>query len=90
MVIQAGSTYRRISMDVEELPRVFGEVVRELRQDRGISQENLAAAAGVDRAYMGGIERGLRNPSLTTIARVARGLGIPLNEVFKAVEKAHR
>ena len=90
MVIQAGSTYGRPLMDVEDLPRVFGEVVRELRQHRGISQENLAVAAGVDRAYMGGIERGIRNPSLTTIARVATGLGMPLNEVFKAVEKAQK
>jgi transcriptional regulator with XRE-family HTH domain len=90
VVIQAGSTYRPHPMDVEELPRVFGEVVRDLRHRHGISQENLAAAAGVDRAYMGGIERGIRNPSLTTIARVARGLGMPLTEVFKAVEKVQK
>lgn len=74
-------------MDEEELPRRFGEVVRELRRRQGLSQEHLAAAAGIDRAYMGGIERGLRNPSLTTIARVARGLNMPLHKVFEAVDR---
>jgi transcriptional regulator with XRE-family HTH domain len=74
-------------MDEDELPRVFGEVVRELRQRQGLSQEHLAAAAGIDRAYMGGIERGLRNPSLTMISRVAGGLGLPMSEVLKAVER---
>jgi transcriptional regulator with XRE-family HTH domain len=62
-------------------------VVRDLRQQQGLSQENLAAAAGIDRAYMGGIERGLRNPSLTMIARVAQGLRMSMSEVMKAVER---
>lgn len=74
-------------MEEDRLPRVFGEVVRSLRKRRGLSQEHLAAAAGIDRAYMGGIERGLRNPSLTTIARVARGLDMPMHEVLRAVDR---
>jgi len=74
-------------MDEDQLPRLFGEVVRELRQRQGLSQEHLAAAAGIDWAYMGGIERGLRNPSLTMIARVAQGLDLSMSEVMKAVER---
>ena len=42
--------------------------------------------AGIDRAYMGGLERGQRNPSLTTIARVAQGLKMKTSEILKAVE----
>jgi transcriptional regulator with XRE-family HTH domain len=74
---------------VEEtgLPSVFGEVVRELRHARGLSQERLAAEAGVDRAYMGLLERGGRNPSLTMMARVANGLGVALSDVVKAMEE---
>jgi transcriptional regulator with XRE-family HTH domain len=77
-------------MDEAELPKAFGEVVRELRQKQGVSQERLAALAGIDRAYMGGLERGLRNPSLTTIARVANGLSMKVSDVLKAVEKRSR
>jgi transcriptional regulator with XRE-family HTH domain len=77
-------------MEDEELPAVFGVVIRELRLARGFSQERFAAKAGIDRAYMGGLERGLRNPSLTTIARVARGLELQPSDVLKAVEKRGR
>jgi transcriptional regulator with XRE-family HTH domain len=69
-----------------QLVKTFGAAVRQLRKDRGLSQEGLAASAGIDRAYMGGLERGRRNPSLTTVARVARGLGMPMSELIKAVE----
>jgi transcriptional regulator with XRE-family HTH domain len=74
---------------VEEagLPSIFGEVVRELRHARGLSQERLAAEAGVDRGYMGLLERGGRNPSLTMMARVANGLGVALSDVVKAMEE---
>jgi transcriptional regulator with XRE-family HTH domain len=73
-------------MDDAELPKAFGDTVRRLRQKQGLSQERLAALAGIDRAYMGGIERGLRNPTLTTIARVARGLGMRPSEVVRVAE----
>lgn len=66
---------------------IFGEVVRELRRAQGLSQERLAAEAGVDRAYMGVLERGRRNPSLTMMARVAKGLDMPLSDVLKAMER---
>jgi transcriptional regulator with XRE-family HTH domain len=74
-------------VDEADLPKVFGQVVRQLRQEQGISQERLAALAGIDRAYMGALERGTRNPSLTTIARVARGLSITITDVLAAVER---
>jgi len=69
------------------LPSIFGEVVRELRRARGLSQERLAAEAGVDRAYMGVLERGLRNPSLTMMARVAKGLDMALSDMVVAMER---
>jgi transcriptional regulator with XRE-family HTH domain len=65
-----------------ELQERFGERVRKLRQSQGLSQEELAFKAGVHRTYLGGIERGERNPSLNNIASIARALDVPLSELF--------
>jgi transcriptional regulator with XRE-family HTH domain len=73
-----------------DLPKVFGQVVRRLRLEQGISQERLANLAGIDRAYMGALERGIRNPSLTMIARVAEGLGTSITDIVAAVEHPSR
>lgn len=55
--------------------RAFGARVRALREEQGMSQEALAYAAGLDRSYMGGVERGERNVSLDNIYRIAEALG---------------
>ena len=60
----------------------FGHRVRELREAKGLSQEELAFKVGVHRTYLGGIERGERNPSLKNIDLVAKALGISLAELF--------
>ncbi len=57
--------------------RAFGETVRLYRRKVGYSQEELADRAGIHRTYIGGIERGERNPTLIMIHRLARALGIP-------------
>ncbi len=54
----------------------FGRQVRRLRLERGLSQEALADAAGLHRTYVSGIERGLRNPTLTIVARLAIALDL--------------
>lgn len=54
----------------------FGERVRALRESKGYSQEEFAAHASVHRTYMGGIERGERNPTLTTICKIAAALAV--------------
>ena len=56
--------------------------VRELRHAKGLSQEKLAEEAGIHRTYLGGIELGLRNPSLRNIARIARALGTKVADLF--------
>ena len=55
--------------------RVVGDNVRRLRQERGLTQEQLAFEAGLDLTYLGGIERGRRNPSLEVLARIAVSVG---------------
>lgn len=52
----------------------LGKKVRELRVERGWSQEKLAAVTGLHRTYIGGIERGERNVSLQNILQIARAL----------------
>lgn len=54
----------------------FGETVRVLRSSKGYSQEEFAARASVHRTYIGGIERGERNPTLSTICKIAIALDV--------------
>ena len=61
----------------------FGSRVRQLRENAGWSQEKLADECGLHRTYMGGIERGERNPSLKNIASIADALGVTLSELFR-------
>ena len=56
--------------------------MRQTRQDRGWSQEQLADEAGVDRSYMSGIERGVRNLSVVKLAQIARALGVALRDLL--------
>ncbi len=53
-----------------------------MRLAKGLSQEEFAFKAGVHRTYMGGIERGERNPALKNIATIAKALDITLSELF--------
>ena len=61
---------------------MFGEHVRFLRKGRGWSQEQLAERMNRHWTYIGGIERGERNPTLRVIADVAKAFGIPIRELF--------
>lgn len=66
----------------------FGRAVRSLREEADYSQEGFAEVIGVHRTYMGTLERGRGNPSLDVIAKIARGLGISLAQLFEAVDRA--
>jgi len=63
----------------------FGQRVRELRQAKGLSQEGFAAECGLDRTYVGGIERGERNLALRNIDLIADTLGITLSELMNGL-----
>jgi transcriptional regulator with XRE-family HTH domain len=56
--------------------RLLGEAVRRRRLALGLSQEELAAHGGLHRTYLGGVERGERNPSLDSVGRLAAALGV--------------
>lgn len=65
----------------------FGSRIRELRNKCNLSQESLADKAGLDRTYIGGIERGERNPSLLNIIRISNALGADPVELFSGWKK---
>jgi transcriptional regulator with XRE-family HTH domain len=69
--------------------RAFGDEIRRLRLERGLSQEALADLAKLHRTYVGGIERGERNISLENIARLATALKISVYKIFKDFPDAH-
>lgn len=66
----------------DDILRLFGERLRELRTARGLSQERLAELAGLDRNYIGQIERAERNVALVNIIRIAKALGIDASDLF--------
>ncbi|MGQ0589111.1 MAG: helix-turn-helix domain-containing protein [Sphingosinicella sp.] len=60
----------------------LGKNLRRLRQERGIGQEKFALEHGIDRTYVSGIERGVRNPTITVVQRLADALEVPIAELF--------
>ena len=65
-------------MTTNERMIAFGRRVREVRKSKGISQERLAEIAGIDRSYMGNIERGEKNITLKKSSEVCDALGIDI------------
>jgi transcriptional regulator with XRE-family HTH domain len=86
VVISRGHKYRkpRILRPVAEDARIlFGRRLRELRKQAGLSQEALAHESGLDRSYVGGVERGEYNISLLNICLLAGALGLSPDELLK-------
>lgn len=67
------------------LLRRFGRRVRDLRQSRGLSQEDFAEQCSLDRTYIGGVERGERNISLKNIGQIAAALDMSIARLFEDV-----
>ncbi len=63
----------------------FGRRIRQLRKAQGWSQEDLAFECGLDRTYVGGIERGERNVALRNIKRLATALGVSISELAEGL-----
>lgn len=65
----------------------LGKLIRELRKERALSQEQLALKAKVDRSYVGGIERGERNASFLTLVKIASCLDCDVAKFTKGIPK---
>ncbi len=68
----------------------FGDALRELRAERGMSQEAVALEAGLNRGYYSGVERGVRNVALANITKIAGALGLPASAVLERAEAIQR
>lgn len=66
--------------------RSFAEVLREVRLERGLSQEGLADGAGLHRTYISQVERGLKSPSLRSLEKIAQALGMPPSALLRRME----
>jgi len=63
----------------ENLIKKFGQLLRQLRENNNWTQEDLAAELGVDRAYISQLERGIKNPSLKTMAKLAKVFSVQIS-----------
>jgi transcriptional regulator with XRE-family HTH domain len=61
----------------------LGQAIREVRLTQWLSQEQLALLSGLDRSYMGGVERGDNNVTLLKVHQIAQALGLTLSELMK-------
>jgi transcriptional regulator with XRE-family HTH domain len=65
--------------------RAFGLNVRKRREANGLTQERAGEKANLDPTYISGIERGVRNPSLLIICRLAKALGVSVSQLVEGV-----
>ncbi len=63
----------------------FGKNVKRQREAKGLTQEKLAEKAELDPTYISGIERGVRNPSILSVVRIAKALGTDSADLFEGV-----
>lgn len=84
-------TYQRRGWEIwlysfmEDIRVRFGKALRARRKKLGVSQEEFADMCGLDRTYIGGIERGERNVSLVNLEKIAQALRLRLSQMFEGV-----
>jgi transcriptional regulator with XRE-family HTH domain len=77
-------------MRAEQVSAAFGRVLREQRATAGVSQEQLALNADVDRTFVSQMERGIRQPTLTTLFKLSKALEIQPSTLVSRTEKQLR
>ena len=83
MIIITGIFQRMTTDNEQKLKERFGQRLRKLRKEHELSQEELALSCGLDRTYIGGVERGERNISLVNIVKIAEALKITPKDFFE-------
>jgi transcriptional regulator with XRE-family HTH domain len=78
---------RAVARKPDRLLVGLGKAIRELRTERGWSQEELSLRTGVHRNYIGGIERAERQPTVETVAVLAKALGVKTSELIARAER---
>ena len=70
-------------MDMENEAQKLGKNLKRIRTKKGISQGDIVRSLGMDRAFISNIENGKTNPTLATIAKLAKALGVPIGDLIK-------
>ena len=70
-----------------DMRKLVGRNVRRIRQQKGITQEQLAELSGFSQQYLSGLERGLRNPTIVTLYELAQTLGVSHLDLVKPDRK---
>lgn len=69
------------------IDKIFGQILKKLRTEKGLSQEEFAANVGLHRTYISQLERGLKSPSLGVMAKISSELGITLVQLMTELEQ---
>jgi transcriptional regulator with XRE-family HTH domain len=72
-----------------DIGKIFGGVLQRHRLQRDISQEELAFQAGVDRTFVSRLERGIRQPTITTLINIGQALGVPAAKLVEEAEEEY-
>lgn len=67
------------------IEEMVGQRIKQLRNEKGLSQEKLALKADIDRTYLAGVEQGKRNPSLRSLEKIVIALEVTFQELFSGV-----
>lgn len=81
-----GKATGRQRQEHPELAPQIGERIRKIRKREGLSLEAFALRCEMNPAYVGHIERGMQNPTLATLERICKGLGIRVEDLFKGLD----
>lgn len=77
------------SIEITDIGKIFGEVLRRYRSEKNISQEELAYRANVDRTFVSRLERGIRQPTITTLIGLGQALGVSAAELVQETEREY-
>ena len=70
-----------------EIKVILGRILKQVRQEKNMTQSQLAETCRLDEDYIGKIERGKRQPSISTLFKIADALDIPVADILQSVEK---
>lgn len=68
---------------MNQISKKLGQNIKRIREDKGMSQGDICRALNMDRGYMSRIESGQKNPTLANIEKIAKALGVSIDELLK-------
>jgi transcriptional regulator with XRE-family HTH domain len=73
-------------VNLTEIAKLLGERIRNIRKEKGLSQEQLGESAGLHEKYIGQVERGEKNLSIDSLYKISHGLNLTLEELFRSLD----